>query len=53
MSNFGVAHLQKLAKTAKVIPAVNQIELSPYLQRVRLVDYCKSEGILLEVDKFS
>lgn len=51
VSNFGVAHLEKLMTTAKVLPAVNQVELSPYLQRQRLVDYCKSKGILLEVRK--
>ena len=25
VSNFGVAHLEKLLKTAKVVPAVNQV----------------------------
>ena len=49
VSNFGVGHLGKLMTTAKITPAVNQIELSPYLQRHRLVDYCKSKGIVLEV----
>ena len=53
MSNFGVGHLEKLMTTAKVTPAVNQIELSPYLQRHRLVAYCKSKGIVLEVDLHS
>lgn len=32
MSNFGVAHLKKLAETATIKPAVNQIELHPWLQ---------------------
>lgn len=32
VSNFGVQHLQKLAQTASVTPAVNQIELHPWLQ---------------------
>ncbi len=32
VSNFGIAHLQKLAETAVVKPAVNQIELHPWLQ---------------------
>lgn len=49
VSNFGVKHLEKLLKTAEVVPAVNQIELSPFLQRKELVEYCRSKGIALEV----
>jgi len=48
VSNFGVGHLEKLAATTEVLPAVNQIELTPFLQRKKLVDYCKSHDILLE-----
>ena len=50
VSNFGIGHLEQLLKHAKVTPAVNQIELSPFLQRQELVDYCRSKGIALEVD---
>ncbi len=49
VSNFGIGHLEKLLKSARVKPAVNQIELTPFLQRRKLVDYCKSQGIALEV----
>jgi diketogulonate reductase-like aldo/keto reductase len=49
VSNFGVGHLKKLAATAEIVPAVNQIELTPFLQRRKLVDYCTSHNILLEV----
>ena len=49
MSNFGIGHLQQLFKYATISPAVNQIELSPFLQRTELVDYCKSKDIVLEV----
>ncbi|KAG7378973.1 hypothetical protein PHYPSEUDO_009261 [Phytophthora pseudosyringae] len=48
VSNFGEAHLEKLLKTAKVKPAVNQVELHPWLTRSSLVEYCKEHGILLE-----
>lgn len=48
VSNFGVPHLEKLAQTARVAPAVNQIELHPFLQRRELVAHCKAKGILLE-----
>ncbi len=49
VSNFGIGHIEKLLQTAKVVPAVNQIELSPFLQRKDLVAYCRSKGIALEV----
>ncbi len=49
VSNFGVRHMQKLLQTATVVPAVNQIELSPFLQRRNLVAYCRSKGVALEV----
>ncbi|KAF4043323.1 Aldo/keto reductase family [Phytophthora infestans] len=48
VSNFGEAHLEKLLKTAKVKPAVNQVELHPWLMRPTLVKYCKEHDILLE-----
>ncbi len=49
VSNFGIGHLEQLLKYATVSPAVNQIELSPFLQRTELVDYCRSKDIVLEV----
>lgn len=48
VSNFGIPHLEKLLATAKYPPAVNQIELHPYLQRRDVVEYCKLKGIALE-----
>lgn len=48
VSNFGIAHLEKLFKTATVLPEVNQIELSPFLQRKDVVDYCRSKGIVVQ-----
>ncbi|CAK0772186.1 hypothetical protein CVIRNUC_003937 [Coccomyxa viridis] len=48
ISNFGEKHIEKLLQTAKVVPAVNQVELSPFLQRKDLVAYCRSKGIALE-----
>ena len=48
ISNFGIPHIEKLSKTWKVKPAVNQIELHPWLQRRDLVKYCQDNGIILE-----
>lgn len=49
VSNFGIGHLEQMFKYATIPPAVNQIELSPFLQRTELVDYCNSKDIVLEV----
>jgi diketogulonate reductase-like aldo/keto reductase len=49
VSNFGIPHLQKLMQTATIKPAVNQIELHPWLQWRAEVAYCQQEGIVLEV----
>jgi len=48
VSNFTVAHLQELAKTAVVKPMVNQVELHPYYTQRDLVEYCEKEGIVLQ-----
>lgn len=48
VSNFLVPHLQELTQSAKVLPAVNQIELTPFLQRAPTVALCRELGITLE-----
>ena len=48
VSNFEIHHLEELLKTAKVVPAVNQIRLCPGEVHTELVDYCREHGILLE-----
>jgi diketogulonate reductase-like aldo/keto reductase len=50
VSNFLVHHLDELLAEATVPPAVNQIELSPFLYRSRedVVRRCLEEGIALE-----
>ncbi|KAJ8517588.1 hypothetical protein ONZ45_g5239 [Pleurotus djamor] len=47
VSNFSIKTLEVLLQTAKVVPAVNQIELHPYLSQVELVEYCKKKGIVV------
>jgi diketogulonate reductase-like aldo/keto reductase len=48
VSNFLRSDLEQLWRTAKVLPAVNQIEFHPYLQRPGLVRFCESLGITVE-----
>lgn len=45
VSNYLPSHLNALLKTAKVVPACNQIEFHPYLQRVELLNLHKKHGI--------
>jgi diketogulonate reductase-like aldo/keto reductase len=48
VSNFLPNHLEAILKTAKVKPAVNQIEFHPYLQHApsKLIDFHRQHGIL-------
>ncbi|TFY80021.1 hypothetical protein EWM64_g3992 [Hericium alpestre] len=48
VSNFSEKTLIQLFTTAKVIPAVNQIELHPLLAQPALLEFCKSKGILVQ-----
>jgi 2,5-diketo-D-gluconate reductase A len=48
VSNFQVPHLERLAAEAEVTPAVNQIELHPYLLNEAVRSYGESNGIHTE-----
>ncbi|KAJ1564912.1 hypothetical protein HK096_005563, partial [Nowakowskiella sp. JEL0078] len=48
VSNFGVQHLEEMKKYAKLPVAVNQIEITPYLQRREIAEYCKSNNIVIQ-----
>lgn len=45
VSNFLQKDLEAVLKTAKVIPAINQIEYHPYLQHGGLLEFQKKHGI--------
>lgn len=51
VSNFNIHHLDRLKiacdEKGLSLPSVNQIELHPWLQQRKVVDYCKSLGIEL------
>lgn len=47
VSNFMKKDLEIILKTAKVVPAINQIEYHPYLQHGDLVAYHKEKGIAI------
>ena len=48
VSNFEVAHLERLLDETEVVPAVNQIELHPRLQQPELREFDQEHGILTE-----
>ncbi len=48
VSNYLVPHLRELLDTCKVAPHVNQIELSPFLQRRDTRALCAEHGIVVE-----
>lgn len=50
VSNYLATHIDEILEYAPVVPAVNQIELSPYLYRTRLdtVERCRESGIVIE-----
>ncbi|KAF8895577.1 Aldo/keto reductase [Infundibulicybe gibba] len=50
VSNFKLEDLQALCKTAKIMPAVNQIQLDPYnyAENRSLLEYCANRNIVIE-----
>eukprot|EP00929_Paragymnodinium_shiwhaense_P085967 TRINITY_DN4643_c0_g1_i3.p1 TRINITY_DN4643_c0_g1~~TRINITY_DN4643_c0_g1_i3.p1 ORF type:complete len:262 (-),score=36.61 TRINITY_DN4643_c0_g1_i3:125-910(-) len=47
VSNFLVPHLEELSHFSSVLPAVNQLELHPYLPRADTVKWCKEHGVVV------
>ncbi|KAF4571076.1 hypothetical protein EYR36_008403 [Pleurotus pulmonarius] len=48
VSCFGVRHLKELEDSNLPLPAVNQIDLHPFMTRVDVVAYCNEHDIALE-----
>ncbi|TFB46284.1 aldo/keto reductase [Cryobacterium tagatosivorans] len=48
VSNFKPAHLDRLLAEAGIVPAVNQIELNPYVTRAEQREYNAAHGIVTE-----
>ena len=47
VSNFSVKKLSSLHSTARIKPAVNQVEMHPYLKQGPLIEYCREHRIAL------
>jgi diketogulonate reductase-like aldo/keto reductase len=48
VSNYTIRHLEQLLRTCKIVPAVNQVEFTPFLYQQELLSFCRSHGIQLE-----
>ena len=48
VSNWTISGLKELLKHAKVKPSANQVEVHPFLPNTALLNYCKSQDIILE-----
>ena len=48
VSNYMVPHLKELLEHAKVVPAVNQIEVHPFLQYREVRAFCADHAIVVE-----
>jgi diketogulonate reductase-like aldo/keto reductase len=48
VSNFTVRHLEELMAKSDVVPAVNQVEMSPFCAQRELVKFCEKHGIAVE-----
>ncbi|KAK1438211.1 hypothetical protein QVD17_04017 [Tagetes erecta] len=45
LSNFDILQIKELLKFAKIVPAVNQVELHPFWRQDELVKFCQSKSI--------
>lgn len=48
VSNYTEGHLADVLEHGEVVPAVNQFELSPFLQPRALVEQCRAAGVVVE-----
>ena len=48
VSNYTVRHLQELMDKTGIVPAINQVELHPWLDQTELLSFCKQHKILVQ-----
>ena len=48
VSNFSIKQIEEFTTKSNTIPSVNQIRLSPFNYQSKLLQFCKSKGIIVE-----
>lgn len=48
VSNYNVHHLEEITKAGHEQPGVNQIELHPFCQQKPIVEYCRTNNIVIQ-----
>lgn len=48
VSNFHIPHLKRVLEEGTIVPAVNQIELHPFLSQEAIRSFCREHGIFVE-----
>jgi 2,5-diketo-D-gluconate reductase A len=48
VSNFSASELNEVMATARIAPAVNQVQFSPFEYRRKLLESCQQRGVVLE-----
>lgn len=48
VSSFTIGHLKSLKEVSDIVPAVNQVEISPLNTQKELIRYCQEHGIQME-----
>jgi 2,5-diketo-D-gluconate reductase A len=48
VSNFGAKRLERMIAGGPPVPAVNQVQFSPFQYRRRLLEFCRDNGIAFE-----
>ena len=47
LSNFNIRQTQEILDNCSIKPTVNQVEVNPYAQNTKLIEFCKSHGIVV------
>ncbi|OGX78352.1 aldo/keto reductase [Exiguobacterium sp. SH3S2] len=48
VSNFEIQHLEQIIQSCAIVPAVNQVEIHPYLSQKELIAFCKRYDIQIQ-----
>lgn len=48
VSNYTIAHLKELIDKTGIVPAVNQVEVHPWLDQSELISFCRQQNILVQ-----